>query len=127
MQEYKYKAINLQGKVTKGILFCNSKNELIAELKSKKYFLIKYSMVKNRIINKNKRATNKELYIFSKQMSYMMNAGFNICESLNILYDKFQGSMKKNIKLIEKEVENGNSLYRSIELCGNEMPYFLRT
>lgn len=126
MQEYKYKAINLQGKVTKGILFCNSKNELIAELKSKKYFLIKYSMVKNRIINKNKRATNKELYIFSKQMSYMMNAGFNICESLNILYDKFQGSMKKNIKLIEKEVENGNSLYRSIELCGNEMPYFFK-
>ncbi|PJI09918.1 MULTISPECIES: type II secretion system F family protein [Clostridium] len=126
MQEYKYKAINLQGKVIKGTLFCNSKNELIVELKSKKYFLIKYSTLKYIFINRNRKVTNKELYIFSKQMAYMMDSGFNICESLNILCDKFQKTMRKNIKLIEKEVENGNSLHKSMELCGDEIPHFFK-
>ncbi|KHD38251.1 general secretion pathway protein GspF [Clostridium acetobutylicum] len=127
MKEYRYKAINMEGNVVKGESFSNSEYELIMELRHNKYFLISSKVIAKKKFIRNKKVSSKELYIFSKQMSYMMNAGFNICESLSIMYDKFQGNMRRIIKCIENGVENGNSIYKSVQYCGDSIPYFFKS
>lgn len=126
MKQYKYKAVNLEGKVIKGETFLGNEFEIVMELRNNKYFLTSLKESRKMFI-KSRKIRSKELYIFSKQMAYMMNAGFNICESLNILKDKFQGNMQRLIIFIKKGVENGNSIYKSIDEADSTVPNFFKS
>lgn len=68
--------------------------------------------------------SNKDIYFFSNQMGYMLNAGFNICECLNIMCSKFNGVLRKNTGMIKSNIENGKTLYESIGYCKGSFPYF---
>lgn len=115
-----YKALNRKGRILRGYSRIKNEEELALELRRKNYYLILCRARKF----KQKKVNYKDLYVFSAQLSYMLNAGFNICESFDILHDKFKGVMKDNIMLIRNEIENGKSFYESLKTCDISFPHF---
>ncbi|MCD2345181.1 type II secretion system F family protein [Clostridium guangxiense] len=122
---YIYEAINNEGKKIKGYSMLDNRRELANELREKNYYLILYKR-KKEVSYFMKKVGSKDLYIFSNQMSYMLNAGFNICECLNIMYSKFNGILRKNIGIIKINIQSGKTLYESICCCKDSFPYFFK-
>ncbi|MFL0251582.1 type II secretion system F family protein [Clostridium neuense] len=122
---YIYEAINSEGKKIKGYSTTDNKKELAIKLREKDYYLIIYRK-KKEILDFMKNISSKDIYFFSNQMSYMLKAGFNICECLNIMSTKFSGTLKKNVVIIKSNIENGKTLYESIIRCKDSFPYFFK-
>lgn len=122
---YIYEAVNRDGKRIKGYSMADDERKLAMELREKNYYLI-FCKRKKEMFNFIKKISYKDIYIFSNQMSYMMSAGFNICECLTIMYSKFNGPLRKNIEIIKRNIESGKTLYESISLSKDGFPYFFK-
>lgn len=122
---YIYKAIKSDGKKIKGYSVIDNEKKLAIELREKNYYLVLYKR-KREVFDFIKKVSNKDIYFFSNQMGYMLSAGFNICECLNIMNSKFTGVLRKNTGIIKSNIENGKTLYESIGFCKGSFPYFFR-
>lgn len=122
---YIYKAIKSDGKKIKGYSVIDNEKKLAIELREKNYYLVLYKR-KREVFDFIKKVSNKDIYFFSNQMGYMLSAGFNICECLNIMSSKFTGVLRKNTGIIKSNIENGKTLYESIGFCKGSFPYFFR-
>lgn len=122
MSVFKYSALNISGKKIQGYLKANNEEELFGLLRSRNYYVVDYKLKRAKTV----KIKLKELYIFSRQMGYMMSAGFNVCESLDMLYSKLNGTIRKKIIVIKNSIENGKNLYESICECGDDFPIFYR-
>lgn len=120
---YIYEAIKSDGKKIKGYSLIDDERKLAIELREKNYYLVLYKR-KREIFDFIKKVSNKDIYFFSNQMGYMLSAGFNICECLNIMCSKFTGVLRKNTGIIKSNIENGKTLYESIGFCKGSFPYF---
>lgn len=120
---YIYEAIKSDGKKIKGYSVIDNEKKLAIELREKNYYLVLYKR-KREIFDFIKKVSNKDIYFFSNQMGYMLSAGFNICECLNIMSSRFSGVLRKNTGIIKSNIENGKTLYESIGLCKGSFPYF---
>lgn len=122
---YIYKAIKSDGKKIKGYSVIDNEKKLAIELREKNYYLVFYKR-KREIFDFIRKVSNKDIYFFSNQMGYMLSAGFNICECLNIVCSKITGALRKNTGIIKGNIENGKTLYESIGYCKGSFPYFFR-
>lgn|GEM_PF-1016050 len=120
---YIYEAIRSDGKKIKGYSLIDDERKLAIELREKNYYLVLYKR-KREIFNFIKKVGSKDIYFFSNQMGYMLSAGFNICECLNIMCSKSTGVLRKNTGIIKSNIENGKTLYESISFCKGSFPYF---
>lgn len=120
---YIYEAIRSDGKKIKGYSLIDDERKLAIELREKNYYLVLYKR-KREIFNFIKKVSSKDIYFFSNQMGYMLSAGFNICECLNIMCSKSTGVLRKNTGIIKSNIENGKTLYESIGFCKGSFPYF---
>lgn len=118
-------AVNNNGKKIKGYSMAENEKKLAMELREKNYYLI-FCRRKKEMFSFIKKVSYKDIYIFSNQMSYMINAGFNICECLTIMYSKFNGPLRKNIAIIKRNIESGKTLYESMSFSKGSLPYFFK-
>lgn len=123
---YKYVALNNDGKKIKSSEYCENEAELIINIRKRGYYVKKLKLV--RTINLNNlliRVSIKDIAIFAKQLSSMLNAGFTISEALTIIHEQIDNKLlKNNIKGIEAEVKKGSSFYESIAKYENNFPGF---
>lgn len=126
MNYYKFVGINCLGEKIKGSDYFENRDKLYIHLRSKGYYLISSSSGLNfRITNVLSFVNFKDISIFSKQLSSMLAAGFNISEALKIIMEQiYNKSFIRNIKVLEYSVREGNSFYDSIAHCKNIFPKF---
>lgn len=105
MPDYKYKAINAEGKNIEGVHTARSKDEVIAMLRSSKSYPIS---VTEHVQSKDIKTLSlfnkvklKDISIFCRQFHAMMHAGVSIINCLDILR---QQTENKKLKLVTEEV-----------------------
>lgn len=126
MKLFKFRAINNSGESFKGLDYYKNEEDLSFQLREKGYYLIQCkSMHKSIYLKYFSRINLKDISVFSRQLASMLSAGFNISEALGIFSEEaYSKSLKKNIKTIKEDLENGNSFYDSISKYKNSYPSF---
>jgi type IV pilus assembly protein PilC len=127
MATFAYEALNATGKPQKGTVEAASSEEAIARIKSQGYFptqvreqKVKKSAVAGEGVKLKKkkskgmsigRVSNKQLTLFTRQLSTLQDAGLPLLRSLQILESQLKPGKLKNILTdVCEEVEGGTSL-----------------
>lgn len=114
---YEYQVRNREGKVTKGRVEGDSKAVVAEKLKAMGYNPMSLEEVKTGGLNREisfggaKRVKLKELAIFSRQFSTMVNSGLSLLRSLSILEEQTENkTLATVIGKVRIDVEGGSSL-----------------
>ncbi|AGK97710.1 type II secretion system F family protein [Clostridium pasteurianum] len=126
MKLFKFRAINNSGKSFKGLNYYKNEDDLSFQLREQGYYLLQCKSIHKLAYLKHFSKINlKDISVFSRQLSSMLSAGFNISEALNIFSEEaYSRALKKNIKDIKEDLEKGNSFYDSISKYKNSYPNF---
>jgi type IV pilus assembly protein PilC len=112
---YQYQVRDLSGRLVNGTLAADSQDLVAARLREMGYVPLKIALQggagMRREFNLRQGVKLKELAIFSRQFSAMMNAGLPILKSLSILEQQTEGNvLKRTVREIRVEIERGSSL-----------------
>ncbi|MFT8314672.1 MAG: type II secretion system F family protein [Clostridium sp.] len=126
MKLFKFRAINNSGKSFKGLNYYKNEDDLSFQLREQGYYLLQCKSIhKSTYLKHFSKINLKDISVFSRQLSSMLSAGFNISEALNIFSEEtYSRALKKNIKDIKEDLEKGNSFYDSISKYKNSYPNF---
>lgn len=126
MKLFRFRAINNSGKSFKGLNYYKNEDDLSFQLREQGYYLLQCKSIhKSTYLKHFSKINLKDISVFSRQLSSMLSAGFNISEALNIFSEEtYSRALKKNIKDIKEDLENGNSFYDSISKYKNSYPNF---
>lgn len=120
MPMYVYKARNMNGQVVTGTINAESQRAVILKLKQQHLMVISAEEEKPNLfvdaLNKLNlglinRVGLKDLVLFSRQLSTLINAGIPIVQCLNVLIDQVENkNFKKIIMNIREDIEKGASI-----------------
>ena len=111
--KFNYTATNKEGKTITGISDSTTKEALIATLNHQglRPIVVKANTGKNPLINrfnKNKKVKQKELVVFTRQLSTMVGAGVPLTRSLAMLQGQTESKYFKIVLIgITRDVESG--------------------
>lgn len=113
---YKYKAINISGKMKSGSLEANSEVELINNLKSSGYYIIDaYLSKQNKIQHGVLLMDSKVISIICRQIAVQMKAGITLSEAVKICINECSSSKYRNsLRNIYKEMQKGSKLSKCL-------------
>lgn len=115
MPVFDYEAIEQNGKSKKGNLEANDVEAVMSALKAQGLTPISVSkqtmLTKDIDISIGKRVSSKDLAIFCRQFSSILNAGVTIISALEMLYEQSENKyMATAIRDVQTAVEKGDSL-----------------
>lgn len=127
MKKYSYKAIDLNGNIIRENCLAQDEKQLLNVMHEKGLFLIKYRNSEKTLIQSTKRKiSNKEIAMFCKQLSQMLNCGINISEALRIIReDKINKYFKKCLLELERMIFRGDSIHKSMSMFPDIFPAFM--
>jgi len=119
MPEYRYQARNAKGTVVKGSVSAQNESKARALLVSHKLTLLNLTEKKAAsVLNRNVfggRISNRDLILFSRQLSTMVRAGVPIIEAIRTLRHQVQKpAFQSLLDNIAYEIEAGASLSRAL-------------
>ena len=115
--KYKYIALDNRGKKVKGEIEANSLVELKQKLRKQKLILLKSKKKTKYNFQKYgfERIKSKDIAVFTRGLSVMLNAGINIIRSFEILAAQTEKQKFKNIiQEIKKDISSGVPLATSL-------------
>jgi type IV pilus assembly protein PilC len=124
MALYNYKVKNFQGELLTGVLEGSNEAEVISELRSKKYFIIDItapSALSRDIAPKSSfnffsRITTRDLSIFTRQFSILINSGMSLMEALGVLVEQTVNKKLQTVLIdVRKNIESGLSLSEALQ------------
>jgi type IV pilus assembly protein PilC len=124
MATYAYEALNASGKAQKGTIEAGSSEEAIQRIKQQGFFPTSVREQKGKKEQKADaakpkkkggyrpgRVSNKQLTVFTRQLSTLQDAGLPLLRSLQILEEQLKPSKLKSIlQAVSEDVEGGSSL-----------------
>jgi type IV pilus assembly protein PilC len=123
MKFYKVTAINSSGAKKTEIIASDNVEEIYETLKERSLFLVEYKQVAKSGRNKIK---TKELIIFTRQLSAMIDAGVSILKSITIIQNSTKDlKVKKLYSNLTQEIQKGNSLSVAMRKQGGSFPDIL--
>jgi len=130
MALYKYKVKNMSGELLTGSLEKDSKAQCIDELKSKNYFIIdlKEEIIKQDVldISSFKKVKIKDIAVFCREFSTLINAGLPIVSSLATIKEQTENKkFKKALNQIYEDVQKGGTLSDSMRKHSDIFPSLL--
>jgi type IV pilus assembly protein PilC len=120
MAEYAYKVRDMGGRVLSGTMEAENERIVVEELRNRDYFIVEIAekTVRNFNINLPKLETPvkaKDLAMFCRQMSTLMNAGVPLVNCIRIIQDQTEkGMLKDALQEAVAHLEEGNSLAQSL-------------
>jgi len=122
MATYIYTARNLSGKKIKGEIEAKDERDVLNSLKPKSLIITSLKEKKKSPALSNKKIKifkpgikGKDIIIFSREFSTLINAGLPMIQSLNIMIDQTQNSsLKEVITKVRDDVEQGLSLSEAL-------------
>ncbi len=125
MKSYHIVYMDVKGNEGKDVLFAETPQELVQQVKAKQWYLLDYSEG----VTKTEGVTKlplKSVVVFCRQLGTMVASGIPIIQSLDMLQSKANGAKSKKIfRNIYEEVQKGNSLSKSMELQEGAFPELL--
>jgi len=124
MSLYNYKVKTPSGELLTGSLDVNTEEEVLRELKSKNYFIIEVaqpsSLNKDLTIKSDfnffNRISIRDLAIFTRQFSILINAGMNLIEALGVLIEQTANKKLHAVLIdIRSSIESGLSLSEAMQ------------
>lgn len=120
MQEYKCTVKGTDGKTIKNYkIKAEDEGTLVAQAKASGYYLISFEKAQQKkdIIGGNKiKLSLKDIAVFSRQLSAMLNAGVTLIKALNILYLQVEKkNIKESIKRLYESVQKGDQLSEAMK------------
>ena len=110
MAIYKYKAITERGDVIKGFKEADSEDDVIRMLKKTEYYPISVEK-ETQLKWFTRKVSKRDLAIFCRQFSAMLNAGISIVNSLEVLEHQIENrKLIKAIHIVNQDVHKA-SLY----------------
>lgn len=114
MTQFTYTAAGAAGQTTTGTVSANTRDEALSMLHQKNIKPIVIHEAKANKLSfgaKRARVKNKELVIFTRQLSTMVSAGVSLIRALDTLRDQMTNkAFKEHMGVIVKDVESGISL-----------------
>jgi type IV pilus assembly protein PilC len=114
MALFKYKAKTSLGKVIDGSIEVESENALSSALRQKRLELISFSKASSfevylsKVFQKGGNVTNRDVVIFSRQFSTMVNAGLPIMQGLSIVAEQAENpNFRVVMGKIRDDIANG--------------------
>jgi len=122
MATYIYTARNLSGKKIKGEIEAKDERDALNSLKPESFTITSLKEKKNSSVLSNKKVKffkpgikGKDIIIFSREFSTLINAGLPMIQSLNIMITQTQNSsLKEVITKVRDDVEQGLSLSEAL-------------
>ncbi|MBU1702399.1 MAG: type II secretion system F family protein [Candidatus Eisenbacteria bacterium] len=116
MTSYAYKARNETGRVVRGNLQAQSKEELFDQLAAKRLFLVKSRRIRRPAKLGRGRVKDKELIIFTFQLQTLVSSGVPLLTGLDDLANQMKRSTFKDVITgIRSSVEGGSTLSQALE------------
>ncbi len=117
MPYFKWKGKDPKGKIKKGEIVASDKNDALAKLKSKKITVITIKPAPKEIeIPFIKKVSEKELLIFTKQLSIMLASGLPLDQSLSIIADQMTNKhLGEIVYRIKSDIESGSTLANALK------------
>ena len=112
MPLYEYTARNSTGQIQKGQLEAQSPEEVNAHLRKNRMMLVSVRQAPKAIrLGGKARIKTRDIVIFTRQFSTMINAGLPLVQSLTILAQQTENKALKEVtKAVVYDVESGNTL-----------------
>lgn len=120
MLEYKCTVKGIDGKTLKNyIIKAEDEAALVAHTKASGLYLINFEKAERKkdIVGGNKiRLSLKDIAVFSRQLSAMLEAGVTLIKALNILYLQVEKkNIKESIKRLYESVQKGDQLSEAMK------------
>ena len=118
---YEYKVRDQSGKVVGGTLVADNEQLVVNRLREMGYTPLKVGVKSGgrgmkREFNIRKKAKMKDLAVFSRQFSTMVNSGLPILKALTILEQQTESTIiAKAVVAVRTEIERGSSLSAALE------------
>ncbi len=129
MHEFDYQVRDRQGKLVTGRLEAESSEQVASKLKSMGYAPLSIDEVKTSGMNQEiaipgfGRVKLKDLAVFSRQFSTMINSGLSLIRALTILHEQTENKqLMEAIDQIRQDVEAGGSLSQAMAKHGKIFP-----
>lgn len=126
MPNYRYQARSPNGKITEGVLEARNTQEAVAKLRSMRLIptriIASGSMLSSKGTNSasifSAKVKPKDLQIFTRQFSTLINAGIPVVDALKILSKGLRaGALKEAASKVTVNIESGKRLADSMALC----------
>jgi len=127
MKKYSYKAIDLNGNIVKDNCLVQDEKQLIKVIHEKGLLLIKYRNSESLLTKSPKvKVSHRDIAMFCKQLSEMLNCGINISEALSIIgKEKINKYLKNCLFELERMIYRGNSIHKSMSMFPEIFPAFM--
>lgn len=131
MPVYRYRAKKTDGRYITGVLDANSETEVVRMLKQKNQYTVSIKQCDGNgssiWIKRNfGKVRQKDLAVFCRQFSTVINAGIPILTSLDILRKQTENPrMRQTVGELYEEVQKGNSLSSVMAVHGEVFPELL--
>ncbi len=126
MTVFIYKAIDENGKKTKGKILSSSEEGVRANLEKQGYLLLDLKEKKQK--KAKARISKKDVYFFTKELAKLLKAGLPLYEALEVLKDKYQKHRWYLVVVdIADQVQRGSSFSKAIGSYPNIFDYLYRS
>lgn len=120
MPVFEYEGVTKQGSVRKGKMDAASKDEVINSLRSVGVFPTSINSEKKSLLNMDlsqfEKVTLKDIYIFSREFSYIIAAGMEIVKAIDILKEETENKKFRTIiSNVSDGVRKGQLLSKTME------------
>ena len=127
-KNYAYKARDSEGKIHKGTISAENERAVVNFIREKNYFATEIKEVKEQsslddMISKMRGVSAKEIALFCRQLSTMIDAGVPLVNGIAILIEQtYNPVLKKTFRDIYQQVQQGETLSNSMKRHSNLFP-----
>lgn len=128
MPEFSYKAKNMQGNMLSGVLEAASGEALESLLNERGYFLLESRLNEQSLSLSGftERVNKRDLAVFCRQLSVVLNSGITILEAVTILSAQVQKkSFRAALTTVRDDLQKGRLLSQAIGSFPSIFPEFL--
>ncbi len=128
MAKFIYKAISTDGKTVQGIIEADTVEKFKAQLKQTGLYCLSYSLEEDagRQLAFQGKIPLKELSVFCRQFSAMLNAGIGVVKCLDVLSQQTSSrNLKAVLETVMNDVRKGFSLHQAMSNQGTAFPFYL--
>jgi len=129
MAKYNYKAINSKGEVIKGVHEGKNQDEVLNLMIANGYsplFIEEIIGSKEIIFGKGKKISSKDISIFCRQLTTMIEAGVSITNAVSLLAEQIPNKKLKNILgKVDEDIRKGEDLSSSMKKNSDDFPKLL--
>ncbi|MCE5235382.1 MAG: type II secretion system F family protein [Clostridiaceae bacterium] len=128
MPEFSYKAKNMQGSAVNGVLEAASSEALEALLNERGYFLLESRINEQSLslASFTERVNKRDLAVFCRQLSVVLNSGITILEAISILSEQVQKkTFRAALATVRDDLQKGRLLSQAMGAFPSIFPEFL--